>query len=333
MLVQAVVNEPLVNSTDIEHIRAQVSVLDNRTPGRLRLALLHDAGVPQLLEELKQDRDVYRASWQATTGSLLLLFKPSVLHRQLHARVVDLLADIIYCHQLCLPTDYDQRWQHIDWHHLTVEQVLEQISTLPAQPNDYEKTLELLTLLAYNQDAKARWVWAISHRFVRSYIDEKIAGKAFLSIFKHAMQAKELSLLRQLFAQRIQALEHISRVKRAGQWCNLARQDLQLGDLIEVKAGDQLAFDARLISSSNLLVEEGLASGFYQENLKQHQFTLNLAMPLDDRSNMLWAGSNVIAGSAQAIVVATGLETQMFKFLAQALVDSDAFADLVCFTQ
>lgn len=331
MLVQAVADEPLINPSDIEHIRAQVRVLDDKTPGRLRLSLAQASVVEQLLTELRCDKDVFRASWQVTTGSLLLQFNPRVLHQQLLARVIDLLADIVFCNQLCFANDYDQRWQSINWHHLSVEQVLEQISTLPAQPKDQERRLELLSVLAFDPNVNARWAWAVCHQFVRNY-HQGVSGRALWATLKHT-QGQELNLLRHLFAQRLQALEHISRVKRAGQWCNLAQQDLQLGDLIEISDADQLAVDVRLIDSDELMVEEGLATGFYQENLKQHQFTLNLAMPLDDRSNMVWAGSRILTGKAQAVVVATGLETQMFKYLAQLLVEGQAFDELACFTE
>lgn len=82
------------------------------------------------------------------------------------------------------------------------------------------------------------------------------------------------------------------------------------GDIVLLESGDKLACDMRIISCSNLQVDEsvltGESVGVYKNNDIYKDDT-----PLADRRNMLYAGCSIITGRAKAIAVSTGVNTQV----------------------
>jgi Ca2+-transporting ATPase len=82
------------------------------------------------------------------------------------------------------------------------------------------------------------------------------------------------------------------------------------GDILDVEAGQTLPADARILIAAELRTDEAAFTG---ESLPadKHPRPLPLDTPLADRENMLFQGTHVVAGSGRAIVVATGMETQL----------------------
>ena len=88
--------------------------------------------------------------------------------------------------------------------------------------------------------------------------------------------------------------------------------DIVVGDIIYLESGDKISADARIIECDNLQVDESLLTG---ESASANKFTdvLGIEVLLADRDNMLYAGTNVITGRAIAVVVATGINTEIGK--------------------
>lgn len=88
--------------------------------------------------------------------------------------------------------------------------------------------------------------------------------------------------------------------------------DIVVGDIIYLESGDKISADARIIECDNLQVDESLLTG---ESASANKFTdvLGIEVLLADRDNMLYAGTNVITGRAKAVVVATGINTEIGK--------------------
>ncbi len=88
--------------------------------------------------------------------------------------------------------------------------------------------------------------------------------------------------------------------------------DIVVGDIIYLESGDKISADARIIECDNLQVDESLLTG---ESASANKFTdvLDSEVLLADRDNMLYAGTNVITGRAKAVVVATGINTEIGK--------------------
>jgi len=102
-----------------------------------------------------------------------------------------------------------------------------------------------------------------------------------------------------------------ARVRRGGQELTVAARDLVPGDLLLVEAGDRVPADARLVEGSGLEVEEAALTGESLPVRKSAAWVGGEDVPLGDRRNMLYMGTNVTRGRGAALVVATGMETEM----------------------
>lgn len=84
------------------------------------------------------------------------------------------------------------------------------------------------------------------------------------------------------------------------------------GDIIMVKYGDKVPADARIITSSHLQIDEALLTGESMPQRKDSK-TIKHDVPLGDRANMLFTGTNTVTGSGKAIVTTTGRDTELGK--------------------
>lgn len=110
--------------------------------------------------------------------------------------------------------------------------------------------------------------------------------------------------------------EHKSEVLRDGESRIVDSEELVPGDIVLLKPGTFINADCRLIESTNLTVDESALTG---ESLPVSKF-VNLCIynngdkiPLADRCNMVYRGTFVTGGHGKAIVVATGIATEIGK--------------------
>ena len=82
------------------------------------------------------------------------------------------------------------------------------------------------------------------------------------------------------------------------------------GDIIVLSEGDQVTADCRLLRAKNLLLDESLLTGESVPSSKSPG-SLSQDTSLADRSNMLYKGTYVSRGNARAVVVNTGLDTEV----------------------
>ena len=117
-----------------------------------------------------------------------------------------------------------------------------------------------------------------------------------------------------------------SKVLRDGQQVVLKSEDLVIGDVIILEAGDAVPADCRILESHSMKVEEAALTGEsvpvnkVMDILMLKENSLDIA--LGDRVNMLYSGSTVVYGRGTAVVVATGMDTEMGK-IATALTESE----------
>lgn len=118
----------------------------------------------------------------------------------------------------------------------------------------------------------------------------------------------------------IEALQEIaaatSKVLRDGHQIALRSEDLVVGDLIILEAGDAVPADARIIECASMKIEEAALTG---ESVPVTKTDAVLKaedgkdISLGDRKNMVYMGSTVVYGRGSAIVAATGMDTEMGK--------------------
>ncbi len=128
------------------------------------------------------------------------------------------------------------------------------------------------------------------------------------TIFQQIRAQFKLDALHKLAAPR-------STVIRDGVPRQIVAVDLIPGDLIELDQGDRVPADARIIYSSNCLVNESALTGESVAVEKNHnpKNTLQEDTPISLRINMLYTGTFIEVGRANAIVVNTGIYTEIGK--------------------
>lgn len=123
----------------------------------------------------------------------------------------------------------------------------------------------------------------------------------------------------------IEALQEIaaatSKVIRDGKLIDIKSEEIVVGDIVVLEAGDSVPADCRIISSASMKIEEAALTGESVPVNKISDIIDPLGsddIPLGDRKNMCYMGSNVVYGHGKAVVVATGMDTEMGK-IADAL--------------
>lgn len=140
-----------------------------------------------------------------------------------------------------------------------------------------------------------------------SFITVVALGNALLGFIREHRANKEMQALRELTPAR-------ARVLRDGEPIGLLATKLVPGDILLLYEGSIIPADARLVQSSNLVATEASLTG---ESGGVAKGTVPVAedTPLAERVSMLFAGTSVISGTAKAVVVATGTNTELGKIV------------------
>ena len=115
--------------------------------------------------------------------------------------------------------------------------------------------------------------------------------------------------------QAIAALQRLAvprvRVRRDGRVSELPADAVVPGDLVLIEAGNLLAADLRLVEAANLELDESALTGESVPVPKQTGPLLAPDLPLAERSNMVFRGTQVTSGRAAGLAVATGMDTEL----------------------
>jgi len=131
--------------------------------------------------------------------------------------------------------------------------------------------------------------------------------------FVQEMKAeKTLAALKKLSA-------HRSKVKRDGNWHVMLSEQLVPGDVILIERGDKIPADSRLIDVTGLKINESILTG-ESAPLEKTADLLPEKTPLAERRNMVYSDTVAVDGKGEAIVVATGMQTEVGK-IAQIIQD------------
>jgi len=100
------------------------------------------------------------------------------------------------------------------------------------------------------------------------------------------------------------------KVRRGGRVKEISVRELVPGDTILLVAGNSVPADARLLDSSNLRVKEAALTG-ESESIDKKPDVLRGELLLGNRQNMLYMGTEISYGRGEAVVVATGMNTEL----------------------
>ncbi|WP_102128018.1 cation-translocating P-type ATPase [Deinococcus planocerae] len=125
-----------------------------------------------------------------------------------------------------------------------------------------------------------------------------------------------LGFLQEYRAERaIAALRRLAvpvvRARRGGEWREISARDLVPGDVIALEAGNVVPADVRLLESANLRVQEAALTGESEPVEKEVAALTRADAPLGDRRNLGFMGTTVTYGRGAAVVVETGMRTQL----------------------
>jgi len=103
-----------------------------------------------------------------------------------------------------------------------------------------------------------------------------------------------------------------AKVMRGNELAELPQAELVPGDIIHLEAGDKIPADTRIVESFDLRTEDFALTG---ESMPQgkNSNAVPEASVLGDQDNMAFMGTTVTSGSATAVVVRTGMDTEMGK--------------------
>lgn len=119
----------------------------------------------------------------------------------------------------------------------------------------------------------------------------------------------------------VEALQKMSaattKVLRDGKTEVIKSEDLVVGDVILLDAGDAIPADCRIFECASMKIEEAALTG---ESVPVNKIVNALMghkeddeVPLGDRKNMAYMGSTLVYGRGKAVVVSTGMNTEMGK--------------------
>lgn len=113
----------------------------------------------------------------------------------------------------------------------------------------------------------------------------------------------------------IKALQEMSsatfKVLRDGRQLTVHSSELVPGDVVVLEAGDSVPADCRVIEAASFKTEEAALTGESLPVEKQTEEIRADRVPLGDRRNMVYMGSTAVYGRARAVVVGTGMNTEM----------------------
>jgi len=110
----------------------------------------------------------------------------------------------------------------------------------------------------------------------------------------------------------------VATVQRDGRWLDLPRRDLVPGDVIRLSAGDRVPADARLLTARDVHVQQAALTGESMPVEKEAVDVSDADQAATNHPGAVFLGTSVVAGTATALVVATGRAT-MFGDIADSL--------------
>ncbi len=161
------------------------------------------------------------------------------------------------------------------------------------------------------------------HDFVESIIIMFVVlVNAILGTYQENKAEKSLEALKKMSTP-------LAKVKRNGIFYQIESRLLVPGDIIEIDAGDFIPADCFVLSQSNLNVDESALTGesvSVNKNADDIEDEENL--PLGDRKNMLYSSTYATYGKGEAIVVKTGMNTEIGKIAKMLSVPKEALTPL-----
>ncbi len=145
---------------------------------------------------------------------------------------------------------------------------------------------------------------------IGEYVDSVIIllillANALIGFFQELNAEKSLEALKKM-------TQITANVYRDGKMIKVDSKFLVPGDIIHLEAGDKVPADARIIEANRMKVEEAALTGESVPEMKNPD-ALTKETPLGDRKSMLYSSTTIVEGTGKAVVVRTGMKTEIGK--------------------
>jgi calcium-translocating P-type ATPase len=215
----------------------------------------------------------------------------------------------------------------VDWHALDTDQVLSRLESHAdgLSADEADKRLQKHGPNALPRAARRpAWLRFFSH-FHNVLIYVLLAAGVAAAVLDHWIDAAvilavvvinaSIGFIQEGKAEK--AMEAISqmlafkaRVRRGGQWKSIPAEELVPGDIVEVRAGDRVPADIRLLDTHGLRVDQAALTGESVPVGKQSEAD-EVDADLADRRTIAYSGSMATNGQAVGVVVVTGEHTEL----------------------
>ena len=144
---------------------------------------------------------------------------------------------------------------------------------------------------------------------------------AILGLYQENKAEKSLETLKKMTSS-------YCKVIRNSSLQTIKSEELVVGDIILIEAGDSIPADARIIECSNLKVEEAALTGESLPVEKNNEYIENEEVSLGDKKNCLFSSTHVTNGKAKAIVTNVGMSTEIGKIASMLSEQKDELTPL-----
>ncbi len=181
--------------------------------------------------------------------------------------------------------------------------------------NDIKEARKINTPLIFLRQLKSYFILILVLAATVSFLIGKTA-ESFL-IFILVVATCVMGFVQEYRAEKaMRALKKLfvpkSKVIRNGVVREISSRKLVPGDIILLQAGDRVPADARLIELANLRVDESTLTG-ESTPVTKHEMSIAEDTELAEKKNMVFMGTAIIYGRAKAVVVETGVRTELGK--------------------
>ena len=336
--------ETALDERDCALVAARVTPVHTVVDGRARFAvsgLYRGEALARALEsQLRRHPGIASVSASTATGKVLVLFDPSLAWEQIQALVEETVA--AEQHRDCPRSDdagrvrgeaqaFGERAgdEGPNWHWMPVQRAASLLETSAKTGISQNMAVERLERFGPNRlpDLPPRSGFDIFVEQFNSLPVALLAASAALSLVTGGLlEAVAIAAVVGLNAvvgylteseaeRTINALADDAwppaTVVRSGRRRQIAVEEIVPGDVIELRPGTMIAADARLIEVDRLTVDESALTGESVPVVKRIASLKKKALPLAERSNLVFRGTTVAGGSGRALVVATGPNTQL----------------------
>lgn len=215
------------------------------------------------------------------------------------------------------------------WHTLSEEQALQEQQSSKSKGLSHDDIAQRRAAFGYNKleefQSKSilKIIWTqfsdllvvvlIGAALIAGFLGEPLDTIAILTIvilnallgfFQEYRAERTVAALRKLTAP-------LAKVRRMGETREVAAYELVPGDIVLLEAGKIVPADLRIIESYQLAIDESPLTGESQPVLKSSSLIAQAELHLSDQTNMAFKGTLVTLGRGVAIVIGTGMNTEI----------------------